>query len=160
MVKNKKDKMRKFKFIPLKDKAAFSLASWAEVALFTTLFMLLFISLIAFMNVTYDGSYDGSFGLSTSISTTQGELSDYQDTLQQNVKSGQATSSGEGISLTTTWNIITGGLNIMWTFLTGGFIEQVVGLLRLPAIVGTILRILFVLSIGFILIKLILKINP
>ena len=142
------------------NKKGYSMGGWVEVALFTTLFMLLTITLVAFMNVTYDQNNDGTFGLSDSLSTTQSDLSDYQDTVQQNVKQGEATSSGEGISLTTTWSIITAGMNIMWTFLTGGFIEQVVGIMRLPVIVGTILRILFVLSIGFILIKLILKIKP
>ena len=142
------------------NKKGYSLGGWAEVALFTSLFMILTISLIAYMNVTYDGNYDGTFGLSDSISSTQNDLSDYQDTLQQSVKEGQATSSGEGISLTTTWSIITAGINIMWSFLTGGFIEDIVGLMRLPAIVGTILRILFVLSIGFILIKLVLRVKP
>ena len=120
------------------NKKGYSLGGWAEVALFTSLFMILTISLIAYMNVTYDGNYDGTFGLSDSISSTQNDLSDYQDTLQQSVKEGQATSSGEGISLTTTWSIITAGINIMWSFLTGGFIEDIVGLMRLPAIVGTI----------------------
>ena len=143
-----------------KNKKGYSLSGWTEVALFTTLFMLLIISLIAYMNVTYDQNYDGTFGLSDSIETTEGELSDYQETLQQNVRQGQATSSGDGISLTTTWSIITSGVGIMWTFLTGGFIEQIVGLMRLPSLVGRILRILYVLSIGFILIKLILKIKP
>ena len=142
------------------NKKAYSLSGWTEVALATTLFVLLIISLVAYMNVTYDQNYDGTFGLSDSVSTTEGELSEYQDTLQQSVIEGQATSSGEGISLTTIWGVLTSGLNIMWTFLTGGFIEQVVGLMRLPIIVGRILRILFVLSIGFILIKLILKIKP
>ena len=143
-----------------KNKKGYSLSGWTEVALFTTLFVLLIITLIANMNVNFDQNYDGSFGLSDSVGTTQDGLSSYQDTLQQNVKQGQATSSGDGISLTTTWSIITSGLNIMWTFLTGGFIEQIVGILRFPIIVGTILRILFVLSIGFILLKLILKIKP
>ena len=142
------------------NKKGYSLSGWTEVALFTTLMVLLVITLIANMNVTYDQNYDGTFGLSDSIETTEGELSDYQETLQQNVRQGQATSSGDGISLTTTWSIITSGLNIMWTFLTGGFIEQIVGLMRLPSLVGRILRILYVLSIGFILIKLILKIKP
>ena len=142
------------------NKKGYSLSGWAEVAIFTTLFMFLIIGLIASMNVTYEKSYDGSLGLSASLLTTQGELTDYQDTLQQNVKQGQATSSGDGISLSTTWNIISSGLNIMWTFLTGGFIEQIVGLMKLPTIVGHFLRILYVLSIGFILLKLILKIKP
>lgn len=144
----------------MKNKKGYSMAGWTEVALFTTLFMLLIISLVAYMNVNYDKNYDGTFGLAGSIATTEGDLSDYQDTLQQNANQGEATSSGEGISLTTTWSIITSGMNIMWTFLTGGFIEDVVGLMRLPAVVGRILRILYVLSIGFILIKLILKIKP
>jgi len=148
------------KRIKIMNKKGYSMGGWAEVALFTTLFMLLIISLIAFMNVTYDKNHDGTFGLSDSISITQNELSNYQDTLQQSVKQGQATSSGDGISLSTTWSIITSGMNIMWTFLTGGFIEQIVGLMRFPTAVGTILRILYVLSIGFILIKLILKIKP
>jgi len=144
----------------MENKKAYSMAGWVEVALFTTLFVLLIISLFAYMNVIYNENYDGTFGLSDSISATQSGLSDYQDTLQQNVKEGQATSSGEGISLTTTWSILASGANIMWTFLSGGFIEQIVALVRLPVIVGNILRILFVLSIGFILIKLILKIKP
>jgi len=144
----------------LEDRRAFSLSGWVEVALVTTLFMLLIISLTGYMNVKYDKNYDGSFGLSDSLSSTQQDLSDYQATLQQSVKEGEATSSGEGISLTTTWSIISSGINIMWVFLTGGFIEQIVGLMRLPVSVGYILRILYVLSIGFILIKLILKIKP
>jgi len=104
------------KRIKIMNKKGYSMGGWAEVALFTTLFMLLIISLIAFMNVTYDKNHDGTFGLSDSISITQNELSNYQDTLQQSVKQGQATSSGDGISLSTTWSIITSGMNIMWTF--------------------------------------------
>jgi hypothetical protein len=152
--------MKKIKFIPLKDTSAFSLASWTEVALFTTLFMLLFIGLIASFNSTYDKDYDGTFGLSESLSSTQSSLESYQETLKQSVEGGQASSTGLGISLTTTWNIISSGANIMWSFLTGGFIEQVGGLLRLPVAVSQILRILFVLSIGFIILKLVLRIKP
>jgi len=144
----------------IKNKKGYSLSGWTEVALLTTLFMLLIIGLIAEFNVNYDENYDGTFGLSNQLSSTQGDLSDYQDTLQQNVKQGETTSGTDGISLSTTWAIISSGANIMWNFLTGGFIEQIVGMLMLPPIVGTILRILFVLSIGFIIIKLILRIKP
>lgn len=144
----------------LKNKKGYSLSGWTEVALFTTLFMLLFVGLIAELNVNFDDNVDGSFGLTNSLGDTQEDLQDYQDTLQQNVKTGEADSTGDGISLSTTWNIIQAGASIMWTFLTGGFIEDAVGLVRLPDIVGKILRILFVLSIGFIIIKLILRIKP
>ena len=142
------------------DKRRFSLSGWTEVALLTTLFMLLIIIIIANLNVTYDENYDGTFGLSEHLTSTEGDLSAYQDTLQQSVKQGRASSTGLGLSLTTTWNIISSGATIMWAFLTGGFIEQIAGMMRLPAIVGKILRILFVLSIGFIIIKLIVRIKP
>jgi len=142
------------------NKKAYSLSGWTEVALLSTLFVLVFILIIANMNVTFDKSYDGTFGLQGQVEDTQSGLSGYQDTLQQNIKQGEASSSGLGLSLTTTWSIVSSGANIMWTFLTGGYIEQLTGLLRLPTIVGIILRILFVLSIGFIILKLILKIKP
>ena len=142
------------------NKKGASLSGWTEVALFTTLFLLLFAGLVANFNVKYGENHDGSFGMGGLANSTQNEVSGYQDTLQQSVSTGETDSSGLGISLSTTWNIISAGASIMWNFATGGWIEQAVGLARLPAIVGTILRILFVLSIGFIIIKLILKIKP
>jgi len=147
------------KIIP-KNKKGYSLSGWTEVALLSTLFLLLIVAVIAEFNVNYDGNYDGTFGLSTQVASTETGISEYQDTLQQNVKQGESTSSSDGISLSTTWNIISSGANLMWTFLTGGFIEQIAGAIRLPIIVGRFLRILFVLSIGFIILKLILKIKP
>lgn len=142
------------------NKKGYSLSGWSEVAVFVTLFVLLFIGLIAEMNVKYNQAQDGTFGLSGLATTTQGNISDYQATLQQSVSQGQSDSSGFGISLTTTWGIISAGANVMWTFLTGGWIEQLVGLTHLPNVVGTFLRIIFVLSIGFIILRLVLKIKP
>jgi hypothetical protein len=144
----------------INNKRGFSLTGWTEVALMVTLFALLFIALIANMNVDYNKNIDGTMGLTGLASTTQNNISDYQSTLQQSVASGQATSSGLGVSLTTTWSIISSGCSIMWSFLTGGWIEQLVGLAKLPTIVGTFLRIIFVLSIGFIVLKLVLKLKP
>lgn len=143
-----------------KNKKAYSLSGWTEVALLSTLFIIMFIGIIAEFNIKYGQNYDGSFGLSGQANSVAGNLSDYQNTLQQNVKAGQASSTGLGLSLTTTWSIISSGSSIMWQFLTGGYVEQLVSLLKFPVIVGVILRILFVLSIGFILLKLILKIKP
>jgi len=144
----------------IKDKRGFSLSGWTEVALLTTLFMLLIGIVIVNFNVTYDQNQDSSFGLSNHLSTTEGNLKNYQDTLKQSVEQGKASSTGLGLSLTTTWNIISSGAKIMWSFLTGGFIEKVAGMMLLPDIVGRILRILFVLSIGFIILKLVLRIKP
>jgi len=144
----------------IKNKKGASLSGWTEVALFSTLFVLLIALLFANMNSLYDEDYDGSYGLSGLSNSSQSALSGYQDTLKQSVDDGTSDTTGEGISLSTTWNIIQAGTSIMWDFTTGGWIERSVGLLKLPVIVGSILRILFVLSIGFIILKLVLKIKP
>lgn len=144
----------------LKNKKAYSLSGWTETALFVTLFMLLFALLIVNLNVNLSESYDSTFGRPDRLSSVQTALSNYQDTLQAGVEEGQATSSGNGLSWTKAWSIITAGATIMWSFLTGGFIEDIVSMVGFPTIVGTILRILFVISIGFILIKLVLRIKP
>ena len=149
-----------FKNLLIKNKKGYSLSGWTEVALLTTLFMLLIIGVIAEFNVKYDENYDGTFGLTESLTKTQGDLTNYQSTLEQSVKEGQASSSGLGLSLTTTWSIISAGSTIMWDFLTGGFIEQVGEMMRMPTAVIIIIRILFVLSIGFIILKLVLRIKP
>ena len=137
-----------------------SLSSWTEVALFTTLFITLIGLLVVNMNVKYDENYDPTFGNPDRLSGVQQELTDYQDTMKTAVSQGEASSTGLGMSLTTTWSIISAGIGIMWNFLTGGFIEDICGMIEFPTIVGTILRILFVLSMGFILLKLVLRIKP
>jgi len=144
----------------IKSKKAASLSGWTEAALFVSLFVLLVITLFANMNVKYNKNYDGTFGLSDLATTTKSGLSDYQTTLQQNVNTGQASSTGLGLSLTTTWGIVSAGAQIMWQFVSGGYVEQLCGLAGLPIVVAQIIRILFVLSIGFIIIKLLTKIKP
>lgn len=141
------------------NKRGFSLGSWIETALFASLFIILIVALFANMNVNYDKEL-GDFGeLNNLANTTQSSLSGYQDTLQQSVKSGESASTGLGISLSTTWNIITGGANIIWLFLTGGWISILTLMVGLPPIVGNILQILYVISIGLIILRLVLKIN-
>jgi hypothetical protein len=142
------------------NKKGASLSGWTEVALMAALFITLIILLFANMNVKYDENYDGSFGLGNLANSTENSISGYQDTLQQSINTGESGTTSDGISLSTTWNIIKAGINTMWTFSTGGWIEISGGLIGLPVIVGRILRILFILSIGFIIIKLILKIKP
>lgn len=142
------------------NKRAYSLSGWAETAILVTLFMLLIGLLIVNMNVNLDEDYDSTFVGSDRLEDIQDDLIGYQDTLEQGVKEGQATSSGTGLGWTDAWNILSGGAKIMWNFLTGGFIEDIFSLMRFPIIVGRLLRILFVLSIGFILLKLVLRVKP
>jgi hypothetical protein len=148
------------KYKLLKDKRGYSLSGWTETALFITLFIGLIGLLIVSLNVKFDENFDKTFGRPDRLSGLEQDLNDYQNTLQKSVTEGSASSTGLGISLTTTWNILSSGSTIMWSFLTGGFIEDMVSLAGFPMMVGRILRILFVLSIGFIILKLVLRIKP
>lgn len=135
-----------------------SLQGWAEVALFSLLFVLMFTAMAVEMNIKYDKSNDGSFGLVTNKTLT--EYTDYQSTLQSSIKSGEAeTNTLTGISLTTTWSMVKAGIDVVWSFITGGWIEQIGGMAQLPTYVTFIFRILFILSVGFIAIKLLLKVR-
>ena len=145
----------------LKNKKAYSMSGWAETAVFVTLFMLLIALLIVNLNVNLGEEFDSTFGNPDRLSNVQEKLIGYQDTLKTGVEEGEGTSSASGLGWTKTWSIISAGATIMWSFLTGGFIEDIiVGLMDLPVIVGRLLRILFVLSIGFILLKLVLRVKP
>jgi hypothetical protein len=143
----------------IKNKRGFSLGSWLETSLFCTLFVVLLVSLFSLMNANYSRNVEGLDSLNSLATATQANLTDYQSTLQQSVNDAQSSSTGLGISLSTTWNIIKTGSTMLWSFLTGGWVSQLVQLIGLPAIVGTILQILYVISIGLIILRLVLKIN-
>lgn len=139
-----------------------SLSTWAETGVFVILFLLVFGIIVVNMNVSYNQNNDPTLGMQ-GVSKSFGNWSSYQATIQTGMQGEATTSAFTGISLGTAWDMLKGGLNIAFSFVTGGWIEWGVNLLQLgPA--GTYLagalRLLFVLSLGFILLRLVLKINP
>ena len=143
------------------NKKGASLSGWSEASLFLILFMSLMAIVIVNMNAYYSQNNDPTFGIATN--STQSDLTDYQDTLKQSINSGTASSSALGFSVSTTWNVISTGIGYMWSFLTGGWIERSVGLLHMGeagTALAVILRIIYILSVGFIFLKLVLRIKP
>lgn len=145
----------------MKNKRGSSLAGWLEVSGGLVIIMTLILIIFSEMNSIYDKNLDGSFGISTN--STRQKLIDYQDTLKQNVKEGEASSSGLGISLTTIWAIISAGVSMMWEIVTGGWISSAIITYfhagEAGVILALVLRVMFVLSIGLIVIKLVLKVK-
>lgn len=143
------------------NKRGASLSGWSEAAIFITLFMVLAGIVIVNMNATYDKNYDGTFGIGTE--STKQDFIDYQQQLQTGVKSGETTGSGLGLSLTTVWSMIQAGIGITWTFLSGQWIPNSISLLNLgegAVQLGQFLQILYALSVGFIAVKLFMRIKP
>lgn len=139
-----------------------SLSGWSEVALLSVAFVLLLGTVTFELNradLYNDTSRDGSFGLTTD--EIIGNFTDFQETIQTGVATGEAsTNTQTGISLTSIWFIMKEGINITWGFINGTWLETLGGMAKLPSLFIAIMRILFVLSIGFILIKLIMKVKP
>lgn len=144
------------------NKKGYSLAGFAEIALFTVLILSIVVLITVDMNIKYGKSYDGSFGMVTN--TTLSNYQDYQESLQSSIKTGeQQQNTITGVQITSTWSMIKLGIETTFNFVTGNWIAQIVGLLKLGA-VGDILtlvfRILFMVSIGFIGIRLLMKVSP
>jgi hypothetical protein len=143
------------------NKQGASLAGWLEGGIAICLILTLFALLIVRMNADYGVNHDPTFGISNSL--TQQQFIDYQNTIEQGMQGEATTSSLTGISLGTTWTMAKFGLSIAFGVVTGQWIQNAVGLLNLGeagTALGIILRLLFVSSVGLILLRMILKINP
>ena len=141
----------------MKNKKGYSLSGWTEGILLSVLIVLILAGIITNMNGMYN--QDHQIGLGTN--TTKNAYVDYQDTLQSQIASGEAEfSADQGLTLKSSWGILKSGVNIIWNFITGGWIETIVFYMKLPAEVALIFRILYFLSIGFIILWILFKVKP
>jgi hypothetical protein len=144
----------------MNNKKGYSLQGWTEGAVFIILTVLCIGIVVVNMNVIYDKNYDSTFGISNASFQA---FQDYQSTLEQGMQGEATTNAFTGINLGTTWGMIKQGLIIGFDFVTGGWIENVIALLNLGVAggyLGLALRLLFVISLGYILLRLIVKVNP
>ena len=141
------------------NKKGASLSGWTEGAIVITLILIIIGIIVVDMNAKYNQNHDSTFGMNTSLQNWVA----YQSTFEEGMKGEASTSAFTGISLGSTWAMIKFGLSTVFQFLTGGFISTAIGLLNWGS-VGTALalalRLLFVTSVGYILLKLILKVKP
>lgn len=138
-----------------------SLSGWSEAAIGVTLVVLMMGIIIVGFNAKFSKNYNPTFGISSNA-TTQAFI-DYQQTIETGLEGEATTSSLTGISLGTTWSMIKSIVTVILDFVTGGWIENAIGLMQLGTAgtyLGFFLRILFMLSLGFIILRLILKVNP
>lgn len=142
----------------IKNKKGYSLSGWIEGILFSILFVGIFAMIVGLMNVKY--SQDNQIGLGGN--TTQSALIQYQGTLHTQTAEGEASfTSTEGLTLKSSWGMITGIVNIVWDFITGGWIETVIiSWMKLPSLVALIFRVLWFISLGLIILTILFKIKP
>ena len=138
-------------------KAAATFGGWTTAVLLVLLAVVIVTTQILVpMNTTYNQSF--SVGLDT------GAIEDFEATRQtadSTLSTSTVEQTSEGLSLTEAWSIGKIIYNAITSFLTGGFVDNLlVNILGLPAIVGLIARILFLMSLIFIIIYLFMKVKP
>jgi len=133
------------------------MSGWTEGILLSILLVAVLGIVVAGMNVKYGQNYDIGLG----ADTTESAYIEYQDTLDREIGGGEVEfSANQGLTLKSSWGIIKSGINIIWNFLTGGWIESIVAYMHLPSVVGVILRILYFISVGFIILTILFKVKP
>lgn len=106
-----------------------STSGWMEAMIFSVLFIAVSAVVIAGYNVQYSKSYD--IGINTS--GIEEDIKDYQQTSQNQIEQGQTiqTASESGFSINTAIGIVKGGVTLLWSFVSGGWIETSIGYLHL-----------------------------
>jgi len=132
------------------------MGGWIAGVLFAVLIVILLGMSFGSMNDKYNQSYELE-GLATQ--ETLDKLVDYQNTVDNELKEGEAGFTDEGISLSSSWSILSSVRTIVWSFVTGGWILTLVYYMGLPLIVGTIFRTLYFMSVVFIILKILFKIK-
>ncbi len=137
------------------NKKGASFMGWTDVILMSLLFVIVLGFVIAGFNDKYDKNYDTTMGLSTNSTPTA--FSNLQNSYSSATSEGEASTDAQtGLTLSSTWLLIRSTGTIIWNFLTGSWIEKTCAMMQLPAIVGAILRILYFLSIGLSILRLLL----
>jgi len=138
-------------------KAAATFGGWTTAVLLVLLAIVIVTTqILTPMNSTYNQSF--SVGLDTSA------IDDFEASRQASdsiLSTSTVEQTSDGLSLKEAWGVGKIIYNAIVSFLTGGFIDNLlVNILGLPAIVGTIVRILFLMSLIFIIIYLFMKVKP
>ena len=142
------------------NKKGASYGSWVEMIIF----IVLFIGVLAVLSYTINNDYGTSVDLSYGINSndTMNNLKSLQVDFDNTAKDGQASFSTLGIfMLTTIPKMIMTITTMVWGFVSGSWINSIVGLMNLGDYAGlviTLFKLLYFIAVGFILIKVVTRI--
>ena len=134
-----------------------SIGGWTETIILSMLFVALLGMVVGYMNTTYGGSNE--IGLDTSAIDANGTFAQYTITAQGQIEGGETEQTDTGLSLTNSWSIAKGIFTIVWGVLSGAWIANLGAMMMLPIVVSNVLRILFIASLIFAVIRLFFKVG-
>lgn len=144
-----------------KNKKAATMQSWTEGIGLMVAFVIVFGVIIAGMNSLYSKDYNVE-GLETD--TFESALETYQASQQEKLHGGEASfTSAVGLTVSTSWDVVTSTLSLVWNFITGQWIQTIlVDYLHLGEIgitLAFILRGLLFIAVGFIVLRILFKVK-
>jgi len=135
-----------------------SISGWTETILLSLAFIAVFGLVVAGLNLQYGQNHN----LGITDNTTETLFIQYQDTAQSQIQGGEVEfDAQQGISLKESYGLTKDLINIIWTFLSGGFVEDIVSLLNLGTAgvaLAKVFRILWFISLVFALLYALFKV--
>jgi len=125
-----------------------SLSGWTEGILLSLAFVALFSVVTIGMNLDYNKEYVVPFADDSNSETL---FVEYMDNSQEAINGGEVSfTSDNGISLKSSYGMIKDAGTIVWSFISGGWIEDIIGSWHMGEageILAKFLRILYFLSV-------------
>lgn len=135
-----------------------SFSGWTEAILFSVAFL----TVLGIVVAGFNGMYGGSNVVPLTDPNVSSSFSNYIDTSTGQIEGGEAdTQADAGITLSSSWGITKNVWKLVVTFLTGGWIEDTVGMLSLGASGSTLaftLRLLYIMSMIFAVLYILFKV--
>jgi len=136
-----------------------SLSGWSEGILLSLAFVLV----LGLVVTNFNGMYEEDYQLGLGTNTTANNFIDYQDTASQQISGGEADfDSVSGITLKSSWGMTKEVFNIVASFITGGWIEQIFDFTNAGEggqILAKFLRVLWFLSLVFAILYILFKVT-
>lgn len=124
-------------------------SGWMEGILLTVAFLSVFTYALVSLNADYDQVYTSPL----TDNETMASFVSYQEAAQTSIGEGNVvTNSVIGVNIVQSYNLLKGAGNIIWSFLSGGFISNLGSMLHLGEAgmtLALVLRVIWVLGIVF-----------
>lgn len=138
------------------NKKGYSFGGWIEGILMSVVVVIAFGLVLSDLNQIHSQSYNIGLGTDTTINA----ITNLQSTIQNKTVTGEAKfGSVAGITLSSSWDMIVTVFAVVGDFLGGNWITTILGYMHIPSTISLIIRILFWMSLAFIIMKILFKVR-
>lgn len=140
----------------LKDKKAISFSGWMEIIVFSVAIVIAMGIILSDLNTIHGENY--TIGLGTDDTVVS--IHNLESSLKTKTDTGTVSFlAGVGIITSTIWDIVTLVTTLLWTFIGGNWITTVLSWMHMDATIALLIRGIWFISIGFIIMKIFLKVR-